>query len=599
MSEALLEVAVENFPFAVEEAFAPLADAHGGTTGGEQLLEAQEIVGKVVAAGNGIGFRRGLSREIRLPCEQVEHLLREPAQAICRLLGRKRRFRRAQAGAIDGADQAGLRNPRFDARLEVRADDVVVLRLALSRGCGGLFVAPRRAGEHEAAGAVDDPRDKGLSMGAGAKLDLLGEEKRNGPAEAAARIGELMLGALGVRRHCRAAAKKGDAQRPGILGREKLGGGGDGLQPDRAVHDEHGDLQLLLLHRGCGGDACFGNLGVPVSEVRFPVRALEGVKLVEDRASRVELAEIDVSLDEVVSDLQAVNRGIESGAGDFEQFDEVAGIAEIAADLHEGVRRDRVHAGESLPVKIESPRKIAPPESRPPQPELGAPAAGNRGDPAQGFEARLLSATLTVDHLIPAHAVVLIRIEFQRVPEQRLGLRIVALFGVNLGEVRENDAFFSMPGRVILENGFGLCEPAFLIQDNAPNARTADVIGIDLVEVLRGFHHVGAEAVVQRAEDHLIKLIRLVPGFLDVAEEHGVPPFLAGDEKLAPVGVVHADEVRILRGINRRQWWRSGGRGRGRGVFLAKKFAEEAHAARTELSSARSVGNCSPKSWWA
>lgn len=86
-------------------------------------------------------------------------------------------------------------------------------------------------------------------------------------------------------------------------------------------------------------------------------------------------------------------------------------------------------------------------------------------------------------------------------------------------------------------------ESTFLVQNDAPDALAADVIGID-----------GSKAIVQRAEDQTIEFVRTVPGLLDVPEEHGVSPFVASDVELASIGIVHADQVRIFGWIFQQQW---------------------------------------------
>ncbi len=160
IGEALLEVAIKNVAFSAEETVATLADAHGGTTGGEQLLKAQEVIRKVITAGNDLGFRRGLSSQVRFPSEQVEHCCvssRSPsvgwseergASAVPKQVLSMVRIKRT------------LRGPWFAACFEMRADNVVVFRLALPRRSGGLFVTPWRAGEHETTGTVGDPRTR-------------------------------------------------------------------------------------------------------------------------------------------------------------------------------------------------------------------------------------------------------------------------------------------------------------------------------------------------------------------------------------------------------------------------------------------------------
>ena len=64
------------------------------------------------------------------------------------------------------------------------------------------------------------------------------------------------------------------------------------------------------------------------------------VELIEDVAGGIELPEVEMGLDEIVSDLNSVNGGIEERLGEGEQFGEMRGIPKITADLHEHVGRD-------------------------------------------------------------------------------------------------------------------------------------------------------------------------------------------------------------------------------------------------------------------
>ena len=49
-----------------------------------------------------------------------------------------------------------------------------------------------------------------------------------------------------------------------------------------------------------------GNLCIPKSERLFPIRPLERVELIKNLAGVIQLAEIDVRLEKVISHLQAV-----------------------------------------------------------------------------------------------------------------------------------------------------------------------------------------------------------------------------------------------------------------------------------------------------
>ena len=188
------------------------------------------------------------------------------------------------------------------------------------------------------------------------------------------------------------------------------------------------------------------------------------------------------------------------------------------------------------------------------EPELRAPARRQGGHALQRFLCGRLTAAVAMDGLIPQDAVVLIGIEFQRVQEECFRFRVVFSLGVNLREIREDDAVFAVLGGMILKDLFRTVELAFLHEDKAPHASAAEVIVVDLVELLRGIDDIGTEAVVKRREDHVVKLVGLVPRFEEVGLEHVVAPCLPGDEQLASGAIEDADHVRILRRV--RGWCR-------------------------------------------
>jgi hypothetical protein len=73
----------------------------------------------------------------------------------------------------------------------------------------------------------------------------------------------------------------------------------------------------------------------------FPITTVLPVKLVEDLAGGVELAKVEVGLDEIIAHHQSVGGRIEVGGDDLEDFRQMSGIAQITTDLLEQVSRSR------------------------------------------------------------------------------------------------------------------------------------------------------------------------------------------------------------------------------------------------------------------
>src|SRR4051812_29697148 len=123
----------------------------------------------------------------------------------------------------------------------------------------------------------------------------------------------------------------------------------------------------------------------------------------------------------------------------------MSGIPEIAADLHEHVRRDRpIGPGEAFAVILERAVKFAAAQRSTRQPDLCAPTPWQSGDASQCFMSGCFAAAFAMDYFIPAHSVLLIGIEFKSVPQCFLGLCLFFPPGVNLCEVRQNDPFLAV-----------------------------------------------------------------------------------------------------------------------------------------------------------
>src|SRR5438094_139351 len=71
------------------------------------------------------------------------------------------------------------------------------------------------------------------------------------------------------------------------------------------------------------------------------------------------------------------------------------------------------------------------------EPELGSPASRQRGNFAERVIARRFATALALKRIIPSHAVVLVWINLQRVPERAFGEGLVGFAGISLGQVRQ------------------------------------------------------------------------------------------------------------------------------------------------------------------
>jgi hypothetical protein len=371
-----------------------------------------------------------------------------------------------------------------------------------------------------------------------------------------------------------AAAEESEASRRTGSEREEFGRGGVVGQPDGTLADEYRDGEVLDGRWVCEGGLDFGDLGVPERERFFPIHSVLRVELVEQRASGVDAAEVEVGFDEIVADRDAVEFELEQRFGEAEKLGQVAVGAEVAAELLKevggngtrGEREGGVVEGQGF-VELSAGEGVAS------EPEPGAPALRKCGDALECGEEAGVAFLFSEDGGIPAEAVFLIGIKFEAAPERAQGFVVRAAFGVNFGEVDEDQARLAVPLEVAPEDFFGIGQTPLFAVDDGENDGAAFGVGVDGGEAFGGLDHVGAETVLERLNDGGVELVGVVPDFLDVAEEDAVAPLLLGDEDLPAVGIEDLDQVRIFREI---RCVRGGRRRRRR--FAAKKLSEKTHA---------------------
>src|ERR1700733_15511422 len=116
-----------------------------------------------------------------------------------------------------------------------------------------------------------------------------------------------MLDAVRIGGHCGTASKKRNSDGVRQIPRKKLRGRRCWLEPHRALNCEHGSFGRGVCVRVFRFEPLLGEFGIPVAERFLPVGTLERIKLIQNAASFVEMAEIQVRFDQIIADLKTVN----------------------------------------------------------------------------------------------------------------------------------------------------------------------------------------------------------------------------------------------------------------------------------------------------
>jgi hypothetical protein len=285
-------------------------------------------------------------------------------------------------------------------------------------------------------------------------------------------------------------------------------------------------------------------LRVPERERRFPVRAIELVEALEEGACFHGLSRIEIRLDEVVADHDAVRFRHVARHAELEELYQEAALAQVARDGHQHFGGNvGAHHSQRLAIEAHRALDVAGIQRVAREVHARAPCVGQRGHALQRVGRRRRAAALARDRLEPAHAVVVVGIGLDRAPQRALDHVLLVTLRVDLREVVEHRAFRAVPRQIAFEQRLRLVDAPLAQADERERGRRARALGFQLEQPLGGEGDILEEVVVQRLEDRAVERLGVVPVGLERRGKNLVAPVLARDLELASVLVVDLDRI--------------------------------------------------------
>ena len=179
---------------------------------------------------------------------------------------------------------------------------------------------------------------------------------------------------------------------------------------------------------------------------------------------------------------------------------------------------------------------------------MGSPTVGKCGDAAESFKTGFGTVPFMLNGLIPEQAVLMIGIDFKGMPEDFLGPGVLLPCEIDLGEVDEHRAFITVLREVIAENLFGFSDLVALHENEGPYAGAACGALVDFIELFGGVGDIGEKAIVDGCAERVVKLVGVVPGFLEAAGEDIGDPVVTRNSAFATIAVEDVDRLARVNG---------------------------------------------------
>jgi hypothetical protein len=309
--------------------------------------------------------------------------------------------------------------------------------------------------------------------------------------------------------------------------------------PDGRGDPDHGDRDRLA-HRP--GRLRVDQLDLQLAQEVRKLGAVETLELPQKLAPVLQPAGGVVSAHQVDSRKRAVKLGVVERTDQVDQRLEVAGVAQVTRQHHEGVPGVG-RLGRHIPVEREGFVETAGLELASGDPELRPPGAGLLGDLVHRLQVLLLAAAFAMDRAPPLEGVVLVGIDLERVTQRRVRLLPVATLEVDLGQVGQDHARLGVLLEALAKGGFGLVETAGLHLDDGHHDGRALPVVVELTQTLGGLHDVLGKAVAQGHDDLVVEPLGVVPVGLQGSGEDLLDPLLTRDADPPTTGVEGLDHL--------------------------------------------------------